>query len=95
MRIKTIVIIIITVLFTIVLMQNIQGSQEIDFKFLWTSFQISKLALLLLIAAVAFILGVLIGRPKRVKRLGVDSKDTASGKGEPNTLSSEDKEYIN
>jgi uncharacterized integral membrane protein len=81
MRIKTIVVIGITVLLTIVLMQN---TDQVDFAFLWTSFRISKLVMMTFVSVFAFILGVLVGRPKNVKRLGGDSK----------TLSEEDQDYI-
>jgi uncharacterized integral membrane protein len=92
MRIKTIIIILITVLLTVVLMQN---KENVNFNFLWATFLISKLVMLLLIGGAAFILGVLVGRPKRVKRLGGDLSDSNSEKSKTNTLSDEDKEYIN
>jgi len=92
MRIKTIVIILITVLLTVVLMQN---KDNVDFSFLWATFRISKLLILALVAAVGFILGLLVGRPKKVKRLGGDAVDNDTEKSETNTLSNEDKDYIN
>jgi len=92
MRIKTIVIIVIAVLLTIVLMQN---TGRVSFEFLWATFWMSKLIMLLLVAVVAFILGILVGRPKRVKRLGGDFTDNNLDKDDHNTLSDEDKEYIN
>lgn len=92
MRIKTIVIILIAVLLTIVLMQN---TGRVSFEFLWATFWMSKLIMLLLVAVVAFILGILVGRPKRVKRLGGDFTDNNFDKDDHNTLSDEDKEYIN
>jgi len=51
--------------------------------------------MLAFVAVIAFILGVLVGRPKRVKRLGGDPTDIGLEKGKTNTLSDEDKEYIN
>jgi uncharacterized integral membrane protein len=92
MRIKTIVIILIAVLLTIVLMQN---TGRVSFDFLWATFWMSKLVMLFLVAAIAFVLGVLVGRPKRVKRLGDDYSGDHFDKNDPNTLSDEDKEYIN
>ncbi|SHN29037.1 LapA family protein [Mucilaginibacter sp. OK098] len=92
MRIKTIVIIVITILLTIVLMQN---TGRVNFDFLWATFWMSKLVMLFFVAAISFVLGVLVGRPKRVKRLGGDYTDPNLDKGNPNTLSDEDKEYIN
>ncbi|HEY8784546.1 MAG TPA: hypothetical protein VIM16_23165 [Mucilaginibacter sp.] len=91
MRIKTIIIILITVMLTVVLMQN---KEDVNFKFLWATFWMSKLVMLTFVAAFAFILGYLIGRPKRVKRLGGELIDTGLDKGEPNTLSDEDRQYI-
>jgi uncharacterized integral membrane protein len=91
MRIKTIIIILITVLLTVVLMQN---KESVNFEFLWATFAVSKLVMLGLVGIVAFILGVLVGRPKKVKRLGGEFTDNNPGKGESNTLSDEDREYI-
>jgi uncharacterized integral membrane protein len=92
MRIKTIIIIVITVLLTIVLMQN---TGRVNFDFLWATFWMSKLVMLFLVAVISFVLGVLVGRPKRVKRLSGDFTDGSHDKGNSNTLSDEDKEYIN
>lgn len=92
MRIKTILIILITVLLTIVLVQN---TGPVYFAFLWTTFRLSKLIMLAAVGVVAFILGVLAGRPSRVKRLGDDPHTNQPEKENPNTLSDEDREYIN
>ena len=92
MRIKTIVIIIITILLTVVLTQNTNAT---TWKFLWVTFSISKLLMLFIVALVAFILGILVGRPKRVKRLGGDNVEEGTRQDKPNTLSNEDKDYIN
>jgi uncharacterized integral membrane protein len=91
MRIKTIIIVLITVILTAVLMQN---TDNVNFNFLWATFRVSKLIVLALVALIAFILGVLVGRPKRVKRLGGDFNDDNSDRGRTNTLSDEDKDYI-
>jgi uncharacterized integral membrane protein len=91
MRIKTIIIILITVVFTIVLMQN---TGPVTFSFLWADFRISKLAMLVIVAVVAFILGWLVGRPNKVKRLGGDYPDENTEQPNPNTLSDEDRDYI-
>jgi uncharacterized integral membrane protein len=92
MRIKTIVIILITILFTIVLMQN---TGRINFEFLWITFAMSKLVMLLFVAGTGFILGVLAARPKKVQRLGDDYTDDNHDHRNPNTLSDEDRDYIN
>ena len=91
MRIKTIIIVLITVILTAVLMQN---TDNVNFNFLWATFRVSKLVVLALVALIAFILGVLVGRPKRVKRLGGDFNDDNTDRGRTNTLSDEDKDYI-
>ena len=91
MRIKTIIIIVITILLTVVLMQN---TEKVKFTFLFTDIYIPKLVMLTLVSVVAFILGVLVGRPKRVKRLGGEPIDNNLNKQETGTLSDEDKDYI-
>jgi uncharacterized integral membrane protein len=91
MRIKTIIIILVTILLTAVLMQN-TGRDHLDF--LWTTFYMSKLLMLALVAVIAFVLGWLVGRPKTIKRLGSDFTEGDSEKENTNTLSDEDKEYI-
>lgn len=90
MRIKTIMVIGITILLTVVLMQN---TDEVKFTFLFTDMYIPKLVMLTLVSVVAFILGILVGRPIKVKRLGDDAN--AKKNGLSNTLSDEDKNYIN
>jgi len=91
MRIKTIVIILITAILTIVLVQN---TGPVNFSFLWATFRLSKLVMLLVVAAIAFILGVLAGRPTRVKRLGGDVYENHPDEQPTNTLSDEDRDYI-
>jgi uncharacterized integral membrane protein len=61
-----------------------QNTDDVNFAFLWADFRISKLVMMTGISVFAFILGVLVGRPKKVKKLGDES-----------TLSDEDKDYIN
>jgi uncharacterized integral membrane protein len=92
MRIKTIVIIAITILLTVVLMQN---TGQVNFDFLWATFWISKLVMLLFVGAISFVLGILVGRPKRIQKLGGEFIDGGAGKTKTNTLSDEDKDYIN
>jgi len=91
MRIKTMVIILITVLLTVVLMQN---TEPVKFTILFGTFYISKLMALASFAVVAFILGVLVGRPKKVKTLGGGFNDGDYDGNEPDTLSDEDRDYI-
>jgi len=91
MRIKTIIIIVITILLTVVLMQN---TEKDYLYFLWATFRMSKLLILSIVAVIAFVLGYLVGKPKRVKLLGGDPSDPDFDKENPNTLSDEDKDYI-
>lgn len=77
---------------TIVLMQN---TEPVTFSFLWATFRISKLVMMVAVGVVAFILGVLVGRPSRVKKLGGTYIEGEHQREAPNTLSDEDKEYIN
>jgi uncharacterized integral membrane protein len=92
MRTKTIVVIGITVILTIVLMQN---TDQVDFAFLWANFRISKLVMMISVSVISFILGVLVGRPKSIKRFDDENLDNRFGKGSSDTLSEEDRDYIN
>jgi len=91
MRIKTMLIIFITILLTVVIMQN---TDEVTFKFLFSKFYISKLVMLLFVAIVAFIIGVLVGRPGRPKYIPGQVEDADPIKSQINTLSDEDRDYI-
>jgi len=86
------VIIFITVLLTVVIMQN---TERVDFNFLFFTFHISKLVMLLLVAVVAFIVGILVGRPAKPKYVPGQDEEPANHKKPSGTLSDEDKEYIN
>lgn len=92
MRIKTMVIIFITVLLTVILMQN---TDRVKFTFLFSDFYMPKLVVLAIVAFVAFILGVLVGRPKRVRSISGDFPDSDRNNEKTDTLSNEDREYIN
>ncbi|MGZ3813015.1 MAG: hypothetical protein ACXVNN_11360 [Bacteroidia bacterium] len=91
MRIKTMVIIFITVLLTVVIMQN---TKEVPFNFLFATFYISKLVMLLAVAVVAFIVGLLVGRPGRPKYIPGQDEGPDDLKKNTNTLSDEDRDYI-
>jgi len=92
MRIKTIIIILVTVLLTVVLMQN---TDTVNFSLLWASFRMSKLVMMAVVAIIGFILGYLVGRPNRVKRLGTDFTNKDIDRTNSYTLSDEDRDYIN
>jgi uncharacterized integral membrane protein len=91
MSLKTIVIIVITILLTTVLMQN---TDQVKFTILFGDVYLSKLVVLASVAVVAFILGILVGRPKKAK-YDIGGYHDELHKDEPNTLSDEDRDYIN
>jgi uncharacterized integral membrane protein len=91
MSIKTIIIVAIAILLTIVLTQN---TGSVKFTLLFTDVYVSKLVIMASVAVVAFILGILVGRPKKAKyNIGAyhDSINKKEGDG---TLSDDDKDYI-
>lgn len=92
MRIKTIVIIVATVLLTIIIMEN---KEKVPFTIFWMDFRISKLLVLLIVAIVAFIIGYLAGRPKRRFNLSGTAAGADHPDGNTGTLSEEDRDYIN
>lgn len=99
MRIKTIFIIVITILLTIILMQN---ADPVQFKVLFFETTTSKLLMMAIVALAGFIIGYLVGRPKRTRFTkefdhGYDEQednDGTSRRGNNNTLSDEDRDYI-
>lgn len=91
MRIKTIFIIIVTILLTIIMMQN---NQEVKFNILFSQFYISNLVVMAAMTVTGFILGLIVSRQRRIK---ID--DSQPSLNNPNgtktsTLSDEDKDYI-
>jgi hypothetical protein len=92
MRIKTILIIVVTILLTVVIMQN---NEPVFFNILFATYHISKLAMLLFAAIAGFIIGVLVGRPGRPKYIPGQVEDADPRKSQSNTLSDEDRDYIN
>ena len=92
MKIKTMLIIIITILFTVVIMQN---TEPVPFEVLFAHFSISKMLLLLIVAVIAFLFGIYVGRPRKARYIPgqVESADIQNKKA--STLSDEDREYIN
>jgi uncharacterized integral membrane protein len=91
MRVKTMFIILVTVLLTIVVMQN---TKEVPFNFLFTTFYVSKLVMLLTVAVLSFIVGVLVGRPGKPKYVQGRDEEPEELKPRPDTLSQEDRDYI-
>jgi uncharacterized integral membrane protein len=91
MSLKTIIIIVITVLLTTVLMQN---TDQVKFTILFTEVYLSKLVVLAAVALIAFILGIIVGRPKKAK-YDIGGYHDELHKDDPDTLSDEDRDYIN
>ena len=81
----------ITILLTVILMQN---TGRDTFSFLWATIDTTKLTMLLLFTFIGFILGLLAGRPKRIKKLSIDVTADETKNKNLNTLSDEDKDYI-
>lgn len=88
---KTIFIVVVTVLVTVVLMNN---TEEIDF-WIFGIAKIPKLAILGSMFAVGFVLGVMAGRPRKQKIIVNDhSSPTAEPDDYQPKLSDEDRDYI-
>lgn len=84
-------IILATVLLTVVIMQN---TKEVPFSFLFATFYVSKLIMLLAVAIVSFIIGMLVGRPGKPKYVPGRDQETEGKKSKFDTLSQEDRDYI-
>ena len=91
MRITTMLIIVITILLTIVLMQN---TDPVRFTILFSDVRMSKLAAMATTAAVGFVLGYLVGRPKRARQIAPNYREDDIEDDDPDTLSEEDRRYI-
>ncbi len=92
MRIKTIVILAILIFLAIIFFQN-QHTGSFAILFL----SISKTTTILFVAVIAFVAGYLAGKPGRSKynHLGYDDDNSKNDIPNRNTLSDEDKEYLN
>lgn len=88
---KTIFIIILTALLTIFLMVN---TEPVDFDFLITTVAVSKLLVIGICIIIGFIIGFIVGRPRKT----LSSYDDEIAKNHPNgnkkELSDEDRDYI-
>jgi uncharacterized integral membrane protein len=105
MSFKTIVIIILSVLITVIFMQN---TDEVFFTILWKQFSVSKLLMMAIVTLFGFIIGIIVALPKKkkeatthlkevpfeVNQINNEDTDYISMK-KPNALTDEDKDYIN
>ncbi|WP_345953164.1 hypothetical protein [Mucilaginibacter sp. PAMB04168] len=97
MSFRTTLAIIITVFLTVTIMQN---TEETEFVILFVPVTLPKLVMLTAISASAFILGILVSRPRQkkvVRRYEDDQEndtDDEHPRRRPDTLSDEDREYI-
>jgi uncharacterized integral membrane protein len=92
MRIKTIIILVIAILLTIIFMQNLD---PVRFTVLFSTVYISKVSMMLVVLAVGFVLGYLVGRPGSKKYNHIGYNNDTPQPTEPRTLSDEDRDYIN
>ena len=93
MKAKTIFIIVITVLLTIFLMDN---KEAVDFNFIFVDdVPVSKLAVIGICILIGFVLGFLVGRPRKTYSSYNDEIEGSHPAEQPkSTLSDEDRDYI-
>ncbi|MFC3562476.1 lipopolysaccharide assembly protein LapA domain-containing protein [Pedobacter jamesrossensis] len=88
---KTIFIIVLTALLTIFLMVN---TEPVDFDFLVTTVAVSKLLVIGICVVIGFIIGFIVGRPRKTITNYDDEIQKHNPNGIKKELSDEDKEYI-
>jgi NADH:ubiquinone oxidoreductase subunit 6 (subunit J) len=103
MSFKTIIIIVLAVLITVIFMQN---TDQVMFTLLWKEIYVSKLIMMLIVTVFGFIIGVIVARPKRKKKEVVIESNTPNqitntddesyvSRKKQNDLSDDDRDYIN
>jgi hypothetical protein len=98
MSARTILALVIAVLLTVVIMQN---NEPVKFTFLFADIYIPKLVMLTAVSISGFLLGVLVASPRKKKQITDHDHsagamdDTHDNRTRPNTLSDEDRDYIN
>jgi putative membrane protein len=91
MRIKTMFLIVATILLTIIITQN---SADVTFNILFWHPVISRLVVMAVMTIAGFIIGYMIGRPRTI-RIDESHPSLNNPTGTPpDTLSDEDREYI-
>ncbi len=92
MSFKTIIIIVLAVLITVIFMQN---TDEVLFTLLWKEIYISKLWMMLIVTVFGFIIGVIVARPRRKKKEEVSAPSSQHHVPlEVDKFKDEDAEYI-
>jgi putative membrane protein len=92
MRLKTIFIIIVTVIITVIIMQN---ADEVLFSLLFWNVYLSKLIVMAGLTLIGFIVGFLVGRPRKNPVIYNTTENEVKKQPESDTLSEEDRDYIN
>ena len=102
MSFKTIIIIILSILITVIFMQN---TDTVLFTILWKELYVSKLIMMLVVTVFGFIIGVIVARPKKknqvIKNADVPLEVTPSVEDnyiempKKQGLSDEDRDYLN
>lgn len=90
MSFKTIFIIVISVLVTVILMNN---TEEIDF-WLFGEARIPKLTVLGTMFGLGLLVGVLIGRPRKKHQIPYEDQPIENNAAPVDHLSDEDRDYI-
>lgn len=90
MKAKTIVVVFLTVLITVVLMQN---ADEVKFKVLFWELYLPKLVIMTGVAAVGIILGFMMGSSSGSNQNNINNLNQ-NNQPPYDTLSREDRDYI-
>lgn len=88
---KTIFIIILTALLTVFLMVN---TEPVDFDFLVATVPVSKLLVIGICIVIGFIIGFIVGRPRKTVSSYDDEIARNQTNGNKKELSEEDRDYI-
>lgn len=92
MRIKTILIIVLSVLVTVVIMQN---ADEVYFQLFFWELRVSKLIILAGMTIMAFAIGFMAGRRRKKPYEVAGESGKVTAPESPSNLSDEDRNYIN
>ncbi len=91
MSAKTIFVIVLTVLITIIMMQN---ADEVKFKVLFWELYLPKLVIMTGVIFAGVIIGIMIGRPSRPSAKNFADENNNNQNTSYDTLSPEDRDYI-